>query len=214
MTLSLIRRKFFPQNCHRHALIENDHDGEENAFNIVPSARKFGRRCVAAWRHEGCSGNAIVEVALTMPILAFMLMGLFKAGMAFNNYLILESAVNQGTYAVANNASSEKTTDPCNLAYTTVSSVAPQFNAENLSFSMKLNNSSSILTGKGASFSCTIDPNGALKSVTPNDPVVLTVSYPVDMNILGNNFMGWHYSPISTMSATAAQNVQVPGQSQ
>jgi Flp pilus assembly protein TadG len=45
---------------------------------------------------KACGGNSIVEFALAVPFLAWMLMGVFKSGMAFNNYLILQGAVNQG----------------------------------------------------------------------------------------------------------------------
>ena len=204
MALSLIRRvERKLSDCRQtlNAARLESRSKESKGLNVQP---QLTANQAIDWLRDGRAGNSLVEFALTMPIFAFMLLGIFKTGMAFNNYLILEGAVNQGVYAVANNASAPSTTDPCNLAYNAVSSVTPQFDPTSLKFAMKLNNSTTWLTGSGSAFSCVIGPKGKIQGVTPNDPVVLTVSFPVDMNIMGVNVL-----PSSYMSVTAQQNVQV-----
>ena len=191
-------------NAHQHGLNVSSPERSHIAFASGAAIGMLRER----------AGNAMVELALMMPFFAIMLIALIKCGFAVNNYLTLENAVSQGVYAVANSASDPTiTTDPCALAYRTVSNVvASNFDPQQLVFSLKLNNPQSTFTGIGSTFSCAESQSGSLKSVDADQPVVLTVSYPLDLNIIGYRSSSLSVVDLSTndlMSATAQQNVQV-----
>jgi Flp pilus assembly protein TadG len=152
----------------------------------------------------GTEGNALIELALTLPIIATMLVGVYKCGFAFNNYLMLTNAVSQGVYQLQQSAN--QTLDPCQMAYTAVTNAAPQLASSQITFSLSLNNGADVIPASTGSFSCSSSSytTGAAGNLLSNTSVTLTLTYPFDLTIMGINF-----APAGgVLSATSTEEVQ------
>src|ERR1700743_2083620 len=83
------------------------------------------------------NGQAMVEMALALPVLLLVLTGIFTFGLAFNNYLLLTEATSIGARTLA--ISRGDTTDPCATATSAVIAAAPLLTPASLSFTFVLN---------------------------------------------------------------------------
>jgi Flp pilus assembly protein TadG len=69
-------------------------------------------RLIARTKFHREEGQAIVEFALVLPLLAFLIFGIFQFGVAFHNYLAITDAARVGARAAA----VKRTNDPCGAA--------------------------------------------------------------------------------------------------
>ena len=83
------------------------------------------------------SGQAMVEMALVLPILLLVVTGILTFGLAFNNYVLLTEATSIGARTLA--ISRGATTDPCATASSAVIAAAPLLSSANLAFTFVLN---------------------------------------------------------------------------
>ena len=65
---------------------------------------------------SGEKGQSIVEFAIILPFLIFLLLGITQFGLAFHNYLAITDAARVGARAAAVN----RTTNPCSAARTAI----------------------------------------------------------------------------------------------
>jgi Flp pilus assembly protein TadG len=141
-------------------------------------------------------GGALLEFAVTLPLLMTVLTGAASFSLAFYNLQQLQNAVSNAAQVVAEQQG--LTTDPCASAVTLVTASLPGWTASKLTYTMVITDSSgsnhTYGPTTGSSFSCTA---GASEEA-PNEAVVLTVSYSYTwMPILA-------FSPSSPLSATGA----------
>ncbi len=129
--------------------------------------RVFGR--------HGEEGSALVEFALTLP----MLFGLIYLGASLTlgmyNLQQLGNATSSTAMAVGSEAGLFPSSDPCAYAESTITKSLPTWTVANFSYSLTITNTSLTTdnyTGSGSSFSCSSAP-----AMEPNYPVTLTVSY-------------------------------------
>lgn len=115
------------------------------------------------------SGSAVAEMAfVVMPLMLLMVTGMVFFGIALNNDLALNNAVQAGSEQLAllrGNAA-----DPCASTVTDVENAAPGLAASNLTFAINLG-------GTAYTTSC----NGV--TLTSGETAALTVSYPVTINV-------------------------------
>jgi Flp pilus assembly protein TadG len=142
-------------------------------------------------------GQAMVEVALVLPILLLVLTGIFALGLAFNNYLILTEATNVGARALA--ISRGSTTDPCATTSSAVIAAAPLLVAANLTFTFGLNGT----TYSGTSCSSGSTTTGAAANLVQGGNALVTVTYPCSLAVYGAN-----YAPSCVLQAQITELIQ------
>jgi Flp pilus assembly protein TadG len=134
-------------------------------------------------------GGALVEMALILPVLAMLVLGIMSVGTMFMNYLDLTEATGSGAQYLQLIRTS--TTDPCMATYTAITQAAPNLTPANLSLKFTLNGTA--VSGDTCS--------GYQSDLVAGEPVSVTATYPCNLQIYGVNF-----APTGcTLSATATE---------
>lgn len=141
-------------------------------------------------------GGALLEFAVTLPLLMTVLTGAASFSMAFYSLQQLGNAVSAASQLIA--AEQGLLTDPCAQTVTTVTGSLPGWTASKLTYTMVITDSTGANhtygPTTGNSFSCTAGSGFE----SPNEPVVLTVSYAYSwLPVLA-------FSPSSPLSSTQA----------
>jgi len=141
---------------------------------------------------RGDEGNALIEVALILPVLLSVLMGIFVVGIAYNQQMVLTNAVNiGGQYLGA--LTPNTTTDPCADTVTQIKNAAPILNPANLLVSFTLEGSS-----LGQTNSC----SGDQSDLNSQKNVTVTAKYQCNLTIMGINFAPsgcWVYASVTEL---------------
>ena len=139
-------------------------------------------------------GQALVEFALTVPVLLLVVTGICTFGIAMNQFLLLTEATNVGARQLA--VSRGNTTDPCATVSAVVIAAAPLLTPANLSFTYVINGTT--YTGT----TCT----GAVTNMTAAQGTAakLTVIYSgCNLKVYGAN-----YAPNCSLQAQTSELVQ------
>jgi Flp pilus assembly protein TadG len=142
-------------------------------------------------------GQAMVEMALALPVLLLVLTGILTFGLAFNNYVLLTEATSIGARTLA--ISRGATTDPCATASSAVIAAAPLLTPASLSFSFVLNGASYT----GTSCSSGSSTTGAAANLVQGSNAIVTVTYPCSLAVYGAN-----YAPHCSLQAQMTELVQ------
>ena len=140
-------------------------------------------------------GGALVEMAVTLPILLMMLTGVFSFSMALYQKLQLAEALSSGGRVIA---ADRGDIDPCQTATSAIYSSAPGLKAEQIKLTYTIGG---VKYGEGAT-SC---PGGAS---TPNANMVaggvaqIEASYPCSLSIYGRSIAS------CTLATQITENVQ------
>jgi Flp pilus assembly protein TadG len=151
----------------------------------------------------GENGQSLAETALTLPILAMVILGIFQCGILFNNYIQLTNAAGAGADYLQTLDGSTTITDPCAATFTAVANAAPTLKSSNITVKVILNDTNSTTatastyTGTGSG-SGGLTCSGELSQLVRQAPAVVTVSYPASLVIYGKNF----FSSTATISQT------------
>jgi Flp pilus assembly pilin Flp len=76
-----------------------------NRVSILATGFDGGETSLLNWFHQEEKGQAMVELALIMPVIILMLMGMFEFGRMFNAYFTVAHAAREGARAAAVGAS-------------------------------------------------------------------------------------------------------------
>jgi Flp pilus assembly protein TadG len=142
-------------------------------------------------------GQAMIEMALALPVLLLVLTGILTFGLAFNNYVLLTEATSIGARTLA--ISRGATTDPCATASSAVIAAAPLLTPASLSFSFVLNGASYT----GTSCSSGSSTTGAAANLVQGANAVVTVTYPCSLAVYGAN-----YAPHCSLQAQMTELIQ------
>jgi Flp pilus assembly protein TadG len=142
-------------------------------------------------------GQALVEMALVLPVLLMVVTGILIFGLAFNNYLLLTEATSVGARTLA--ISRGETTNPCATAATAVYAAAPLLVAADLTFTFVLNGT----TYKGASCSSGSSTTGAAGNLKQGASASVTVNYPCSLVVYGTD-----YAPDCSLQSQISELVQ------
>ncbi len=126
--------------------------------------------------HRGEEGSALVEFALTLPMLFGLIYLSASLTLGMYNLQQLGNATSATAMAVGSDVGLYPSDDPCAYAETTLTASLPTWKAANFTYKLTVTDTSDSAhsyTGSGTSFSC---PLGSV-SLGPNYPVTLTVSY-------------------------------------
>jgi Flp pilus assembly protein TadG len=138
----------------------------------------MGRRLRVLLR-RGEEGQALVELALTVPAVMTILTALFAFALAFSNELTLTSAVGvagENLIKTRNALNSDGTavlTDPCAQALASIQGAAPSLNPANIGVTLTLNNGTPVTASTCPSAATTMTNKSFDK-----DPVTVTATYP------------------------------------
>lgn len=137
----------------------------------LPNGR---RRFAVCTGHE--RGAAMVELALTVPILMLLVTGVVSIGTLMEQDMQLTDAVNVAAKELA--ISRGNTTDPCNLVSTIVTASAPYLTPGSMAFSYSFNGTAY----SGTSCSSGSTSTGAAANLVQGDPITVTVTYPCSLS--------------------------------
>jgi Flp pilus assembly protein TadG len=136
-------------------------------------------------------GQALIEVAVTLPVLMLLVTGIFSFGIYINNNMQLANAVATGARTLS--ISRGVSTDPCSTASSAVISAAPTLNSSSMTFAYSING----VAYSGAS--CT----SATANMVQGQPASVTVTYPCTLAIYGHN-----YAPVCSLTAKTTELIQ------
>jgi Flp pilus assembly protein TadG len=128
-------------------------------------------------------GQSLVEFALSLPVMLLIVTGIASFGIAMNQYLMLTNATNSAARQLAINRG--LTTDPCQLASSTVYGAAPLLTQASLSFTLVLNGT----TYSGTSCSSSNTTTGAAGNLSQGSTAKITVTYPCVLQVYGKNLI-------------------------
>jgi len=173
---------------------------QESCVESAPKRKRLGLRR----RLRGERGGALIELALTLPMLLAIVTAIYSFGVYFKTLMVLTDAVNIGTQHLS--IYRGNTLDPCNLVYTAVTNAAPNLNSANMSFAFVLNGvnypSTGFYTGGGANVTCSSasTATGAPSELISGKNITVTVQYPCSLEISGKNLV-----PGCTMTAQLSE---------
>jgi Flp pilus assembly protein TadG len=121
-------------------------------------------------------GGALVEMALVLPILAMMVLGLMSVATMFMNYLELTQATGAGAQYLAEIRTSSS--NPCQDTYNAIIAAAPNLTATSISLSWNFNGTTT--TGDTCA--------GYEKYLIQGEPAAVTATYPCNLNFYGVNY--------------------------
>jgi Flp pilus assembly protein TadG len=143
------------------------------------------------------NGQAMVEMALVLPVLLLVVTGILTFGLAFNNYVLLTEATSIGARTLA--ISRGATTDPCATTSSAVIAAAPLLTPASLSFTFVLNGA----TYTGTSCSSGSSTSGAAANLVQGANAIVTVTYPCSLAVYGAN-----YAPHCSLQAQMTELIQ------
>lgn len=126
---------------------------------------------------KGEEGGALVETAVTLPLIMMIMTGIFSFSIAIYQKLQLTEAVSNGGHYLAVDRGDS---DPCQTVANAIYNAAPGLSSSAMSLSFTINGGSP--TGPTCSGS-----NGATNMVT-NATAEIQASYPCSLSVYGMSF--------------------------
>lgn len=155
---------------------------------------KAMRKQRAAFAGLGSRGAALVEFAITAPLLLLIMVGTATFSLALNNYVTLTNAVGVGAqlFSICRGA----TTTPYTSTVNAVKAAAPNLTPADLTINLSVNGTA-----------CTNDSacQTALSSNATN-PATVSATYPCNLVVMGHNY--WTGSGSCTLSAQVTERIQ------
>lgn len=134
------------------------------------------RRLRRAGRFKREEGNALVELALVLPVFLAVVTGILSFGVFYSNQLTLVQATGAGGQYLAQLRSS--TTDPCADTMTAIKNAAPSLNSSNIGLKLTLNGTA--VSGTTCS--------GYESYLTEGAAVTVATTYPCNLSVYGVKF--------------------------
>jgi Flp pilus assembly protein TadG len=139
---------------------------------------------IGAFLRSGEGGQALVEIAITLPILLILLTGIYSFGVTYACKLALTNAVGEAAQTLQ--VSRSGNTDPCATAWNSLKAAAPALNSSNITMTVTFDTGA---TGGGTALtenSC----SGQASSFTGLSGVTneVSASYPCSLAIYGRVF--------------------------
>ena len=173
--------------------------GKHTESSGIPSAGEASPAWIRLKRTLGLArserGSGVVEMALVLPMLLTIVMGIIAFGIAFNNYLVLTNATGSGALGLASIRGQGQ--DICTLTSQTVTGAATNLTPAKMRFTVNIYapptgtaapcTGSAALTGTGSGvFACGIIGTNA--AISENGCAQITVTYPLSLMVYGHNF--------------------------
>jgi len=138
-------------------------------------------------------GQSLVEFAVVLPVLALILLGIFRGGVLYNNYVRLTDAVRSGGRELA--IQRGQATACANAAQALINS------AGGLNSSIKITITES---GDPNTYTSTgLSGSGTCPTLKFGSPATIKAQYPCDFSMMGINFV-----PGCTLTASATEEIE------
>ena len=121
-------------------------------------------------------GSALVETAISLPVILLLMTGIFSFSVALHQKLTLAEAVSNGGRVLG---SERGDTDPCAAATSAIYAAAPILSQSNMTISYTLNG---VPVGSGVT-SCS-----GTQNMVAGQPAMVSVTYPVSISVYGESF--------------------------
>jgi Flp pilus assembly protein TadG len=135
----------------------------------------IARRTKRAFGRRGEEGAALLEFAVTLPLLMTVLTGTASFSLAL--YLLQQLGNATSTAAQLLGADAGLVSDPCKTVVTSVTGSLPNLTPSKITYTVSITDSSGTVhtppSTQGSSFTC----SSYATYMTPNEPVTVTVSY-------------------------------------
>jgi len=129
--------------------------------------------------HSDSEGGALVEMAVTLPLLMLIMTGIFSFSFTLYQKLQLaESVSNAGRYL----ATARGDTDPCATTISQIKSAAPGLSSTNMTIT---------LTDNGTALATTCPATGG-SALTKGDNVIVKVVYPTSLSVYGFGYTSFN----------------------
>jgi Flp pilus assembly protein TadG len=173
--------------CEGGAVLTNKHAGNRvlrQGFLTARGMRGMNRLLISGIRamlHSRSEGNALVETAVTLPLVLFLMTGIFSFSIALYQKMELEEAVSTGGRTMA---AARGLADPCQTATSAIQAATPSLTQESLTITYSLNGTTTpLVAGTSEGTSC----SGF--SLTSGANAVVTAQYPCTLAIYGGNLV-------------------------
>jgi Flp pilus assembly protein TadG len=133
-------------------------------------------------------GQALLEMAIMLPILLLLVTGIATFGLAYSNYLSLTDAVYIAGQQLA--VSRAQTTNPCSLVGTTIQAALPAGMVPgNVTITLILNGVQYGAYAGTAASTCSSSSNttGAAGNLVQGQNAEIIASYPCNLSVYGHN---------------------------
>jgi Flp pilus assembly protein TadG len=144
-----------------------------------PSASTF-LSAAKAFIRRGEHGGALVEMAVTLPILFLIMTGIFSFSIALYQKMELAQAVSTGSRFLAVDRGD---TDPCASTATKVYAAAPGLSPSSMTFNFQL-------TGSNGTTTTYTTPTCSGAVMSTGGSAQLKITYPCTLQVYGVNFAG------------------------
>lgn len=135
-------------------------------------------------------GGALVETAVSLPVVLLLMTGIFSFSIALHQKLTLAEAVSSGGRVLA---AERGDTDPCLTATNSIYAAAPTLTRSNMTISYTLNG---VAVGSGVT-TCS-----GTQNMVSGQPAEITVSYPISIGVYGKSFGSF---PLTTQITEVVQ---------
>jgi Flp pilus assembly protein TadG len=142
---------------------------------IQATTNSISRRIRSLKDSKGEEGGALVEMAVTLPLIMLIMTGIFSFSIAIYQKLQLAEAVSNGGHYLAVDRGD---TDPCLTVANAIYAAAPGLNQGSLSLTFTING--------GASTGPTCASSSA--SMVSGGTAQIQASYPCTLSVYGMNF--------------------------
>lgn len=150
---------------------------------------------------RGEEANALVELAVALPVVMLLITGMITFGLMLNNYLVLSHATDVGARNLA--LSRGATTNPCSDAVAVIQSAAPNLASSSLNYTFGIGSGS--FSGNSTGFSSTSSTScsqAGVSDMVAGDNATVTVTYPFQLLVYG-----WAATTV-TISASTTEVIQ------
>ena len=141
-------------------------------------------RAISARMSRGEEGNALVELAVALPVVMLLITGMITFGLMLNNYLVLSHATDVGARNLA--LSRGASMNPCSDAVNTIQGAAPNLGSSSLNYTFNIGTGS--FSGSSTGFSGTSSTScsqAGVSDMVAGDNATVTVTYPFQLLVYG-----------------------------
>ena len=144
---------------------------------ITTNALRLAHRLMQARRVKGEEGNALVEIAMVLPLFLAIVTGIGSFAIALGNQITLIQATGSGGQYLQEIRSI--TTDPCKDTITAIENAAPGLAAANIGLTLTMDGNTPI-----TSSSC----SGKQSQLVEGGAVTVATTYPCTLSVYGVKF--------------------------
>jgi Flp pilus assembly protein TadG len=144
-------------------------------YGLRRQASLLARRLARKLLFRGEEGAALIEMAITLPLLMTVLTGTASFSLALYYLQQLGNATSTATQLLG--AEQGLITDPCATVVTSITGSLPNWTASKLTYTVTITNSSGTATTFGPTAGSTFSCTAGAADMAPNEPVTVTVTY-------------------------------------